>query len=185
MALTKEQIKEFKAAEKEAEGQEVRGVIFFDLKYVADSMVDAGDKKWAKEIYKKAEGKAQDCSEFMELAESITGYLVDKEWAKKIYKKAEKKAEEIFEINELANSIYEKFNDKEWVKKIYKEVEKKAETSSEFSDLAYRIEENIGDKDWAKKVCKKTEDKTEGINEDNNDEDEEKVRQITIHGLVK
>ena len=49
-----------------------------------------------KEIYKKAEGKAQDCSEFMELAESITGYLVDKEWAKKIYKKAEKKAEEIF-----------------------------------------------------------------------------------------
>ena len=48
MALTKEQIKEFKAEEKEAEEA-------YNLIDVANNIAEAGDKDWAKKIYKKAE----------------------------------------------------------------------------------------------------------------------------------
>ena len=47
MALTKEQIKEFKAAEKEAEDSG-------DYRNVADELAEAGDKEWAKTVYEKA-----------------------------------------------------------------------------------------------------------------------------------
>ena len=43
MALTKAQIKEFKAAEKEAEDS-------YDYRSVADDIAEAGDKKWAMRI---------------------------------------------------------------------------------------------------------------------------------------
>ena len=55
MALTKEQIKEFQEAEKEAEDA-------CDLRSVADDIAEAGDKEWAKKVYKKAEGKAKENS---------------------------------------------------------------------------------------------------------------------------
>ena len=82
MALTKEQIKEFKA-EEEAED-------FYGLSNVADDIAGAGDKEWAKKVYKKAEGKAERYNDFRNLADSIYR-LGDKEWAKKLYKKAEEK----------------------------------------------------------------------------------------------
>jgi len=50
VALTKEQIKQFKKDEKEAED-------FYDYRKVADDVAKAGDTEWAKKIYKKAEGK--------------------------------------------------------------------------------------------------------------------------------
>ena len=61
MALTKAQIKEFKAAEKEAEDS-------YDYRSVADDIAEAGDKDWAKKLYKKAEEKAENYSEFNDLA---------------------------------------------------------------------------------------------------------------------
>ena len=41
------------------------------LKIVADSIAEAGDKKWAKKVYKKAEEKAKDSLDFNWLAYSI------------------------------------------------------------------------------------------------------------------
>ena len=82
MALTEERVKEFEELESEAEGLD-------ELIDVADGIADAGDKEWAKKIYKKAEAVAEDCDDFQRLVDSVHKNLGDKEWAKKVYKKAE------------------------------------------------------------------------------------------------
>ena len=74
MALTKEQIKEFKKAEKEAQDSD-------DFREVAKNIAEAGDKEWAKKTYEKAEKKAKEYSDFERLAYSIHENLGDKEWA--------------------------------------------------------------------------------------------------------
>ena len=51
MALSKKDIKFFEDEEKEAENS-------FDFRRVADDLADAGDNKWAKKVYAKAEDKA-------------------------------------------------------------------------------------------------------------------------------
>ena len=58
MALTKDEIKEFKKEEKEAED-------CFGFTFIADQISDAGDKEWAKNLYKKAEEKAEDVHEWL------------------------------------------------------------------------------------------------------------------------
>ena len=54
--LTKAQIKEFKEAEEAAEDS-------YDFRGIADDIAEAGDKDWAKKLYKKAEEKAENYSE--------------------------------------------------------------------------------------------------------------------------
>jgi hypothetical protein len=49
MALTKEQIKDFKTAEKEAEDRD-------EYRSLADDIAEAGDKEWARKVYIKVEG---------------------------------------------------------------------------------------------------------------------------------
>lgn len=49
-----------------------------------DLFVFLADKEWAKEVCKKAEGKAKGVGEFYDLAESVGGYLGDKEWVRKV-----------------------------------------------------------------------------------------------------
>ena len=85
MALTKEQIKEFEKELSEAED-------YWALSSVANNLIDV-DKKWAKEVFKKAEAKASDSSELRSHACGLLENLKDKEWAKKVFKKAEKMAE--------------------------------------------------------------------------------------------
>jgi predicted DNA-binding WGR domain protein len=158
MALSKEQIKKFEKVEKEAEDS-------YSFKGVADDIADVGDKEWATRLYKKAEGKAEDCDDFSSLAYSIHEKLGDKEWAKKVYKKAEGKAENCDDFSSLAYSIHEKLGDKEWAKKVYKKAEGKAEDSDELRILAGIINETPGDKEWAKKIYKKAEGKAESSDE--------------------
>ena len=68
MALTKEEIKEYKSEEKEAE-------ICYDFYYIADSILEnGGDKEWAINLYKKAEEKAVG-DERYHLAQSKSDYL--------------------------------------------------------------------------------------------------------------
>ena len=64
MALTKDEIKEFKKEEKEAED-------CTDFSIIADQISDAGDKEWAKNLYKKAEEKADGFYDFRNLADYI------------------------------------------------------------------------------------------------------------------
>ena len=69
MALTKDEIKEFKKEEKEAED-------CTDFYFIADQISDAGDKEWAKNLYKKAEEKAVG-DERYHLVQSKNDYLGD------------------------------------------------------------------------------------------------------------
>jgi hypothetical protein len=165
MALTKEQIKKFKEAEKEAEDS-------YDYRSVADEIAEAGDKEWAKKIYEESEEKAEDCSHYSDLAERIIEKLDDKEWGKKVYKKAEGKAKENDDIRALAKSLYKNIGDHKWSDNVYKKApltkeeikefkaaEKDADDSEDFIRAADEIAE-AGDKGWAKKVYEKAEKKS-------------------------
>ena len=152
--LTKEEIKEFKEAEKEADD-------FDSLKTVAWDIADAGDNEWAKKVFKKAENNADYCYVLRELAESILYKLGDKEWAKKVYKKAEQEAENLSDFCELADSIYNELGDKEWEKEVYKKAGSKVQELDELRVLADRIHEKLGDKALLREVYKKAEGKAE------------------------
>ncbi len=66
-----------------------------------------GDKKWARKLYKKAEGKAEVFYEFRWLVECLCKNLGDKEWAKKVHKKAANRAKDPSDFNRLTSSVYE------------------------------------------------------------------------------
>jgi len=128
MAKTKAQIKNFKKLEQEAHnGTAETGYYNDDPEYnyclgrFAEDLCLAGYKKWARKIYKIAEGKfnrgQMDASfSLLNLANDVAQNLGDKKWASKIYKEAEKDDE--VERSELAESISENLGDKEWAKKI-------------------------------------------------------------------
>ena len=132
-----------------------------DLKKVADNLADAGNKEWAKKVYRKATDRAQDSLDFNWLAYSISETLGDKGWAREIYKQAECNAENGLEFNWLAYSISETLGDKDWAKKLYKRAEGQTENIRELCDLADSISETLGDKNWAGEIYKQAEDKAE------------------------
>ena len=84
--LTEKQVNDFKNTEEESTDSA-------ELRDLAENISEAGDKEWARKVYKKAEEKVEDVDGFQELAEDIadTDYLGDKEWARELYKKAEEK----------------------------------------------------------------------------------------------
>ena len=120
--LTKEQIKKFKKLEKEAvNNTDEKGDYMDDFDYclgnLAEDLCSAGEKEWARKIYKVVEeklGSQIDSEIYLNLAEDVATYLGDKEWARKIYKEAEG----IVDGEALADSIIENLGDKEWAKKV-------------------------------------------------------------------
>lgn len=152
MALTKEKIKEFEKTEKKAGDSQ-------DFKNLANEIADAGDKDWAKTIYKKAEDKVESINEFFCLAESIDEKIADTEWVKTIYKKIEDKAETSSDLMQLADYI-DDLGDKEWMKKIYKKAGDKSEDSHELRNLAQSIDEKLGESggDLVRVIYKKAEE---------------------------
>jgi len=143
--------KKFKTAEANAQDA-------CDLKQVADQLAEAGDKEWARNVYKKAEKKAEDCLDLNWLAYSIAFAFNDKDWAVKIYKEAEDKAENSLDLNWLAYSIFESLDDKEWPKKLFQKSESQPANIRELCDLAESVAEILGDKEWQLKVYKKAEE---------------------------
>ena len=132
-----------------------------DLKIVADSIAEAGDKKWAKKVYKKAEEKARDSLDFNWLAYSIVETLGDTNWARSIYTKAEGKSESSLELNWLAYSIFETLHDKEWAKQLYEKAANMPGNIRELCDLADSIHETFGEVHWVKKIYRLAEEKVE------------------------
>ena len=94
--LTKEQIKEFKELEEKAENNTARCFSYRDDEFeylygnLAEDLCRAGDKEWARKIYKIAEEKINrgeiDLYYYCALANDIMANLNDKELAKKVYK---------------------------------------------------------------------------------------------------
>ena len=156
MALTKEQIKEFKEAEETAED-------FYKLKEVADNLAEAGDKEWAKKVYKKAEVTTEESREFLMLANSLSEKLNDNKWAKKVYKKAEDKADCVDDLIDLAEEVCEYLDEKDLAKKIYLKADKACASENYYCyiNLANSLIEKLDDRKWAKELYEKAE-KTEG-----------------------
>ena len=155
MALTKDEIKEFKKEEKEAED-------CFGFTFIADQISDAGDKEWAKNLYKKAEEKADDFIVLMGLAESVFENLDDEEWSRNLYKRADNQAESYDDLRDLAESLCEILGDKEWARNLYKKTGKQAQSFRDFLDLAESLCEILDDKELARNFYKKAEEKAVG-----------------------
>ena len=115
--LTEDQIKEFKESEKNAEDS-------YDLTDLGDEIVEAGDKEWAKKVYRIAEDNmAVCCGSYRCLADSIHENLGDKEWAKKVYETTEEKAEDSYDFESLAGSVRNNLGDKKWGENVLKNAE--------------------------------------------------------------
>ena len=132
-----------------------------DLKVVADSIAKAGDKKWAKKVYKKAEEKSRDSLDFNWLAYSIFETLGDTNWARSIYTKAADKSESSLELNWLAYSIFETLHDKEWAKNLYEKAANMQGNIRELCDLADSIHETLGEAHWVEKIYHLAKEKAE------------------------
>jgi len=136
-----------------------------DLKQVADQLAEAGDKQWAKEVYLKAEERAEDSLDLNWLAYSINEALGDKEWARQLYKKAEDLSESSLDLNWLAYSIFETLGDIDWARELFEKAETQPENIRELCDLADSISEVLNDREWAIKVYKKAEEKAQAHSE--------------------
>ena len=155
MALTKDEIKEFKKEEKEAED-------CFGFTFIADQISDAGDKEWAKNLYKKAEEKEPDFNDLRGLANSVFENLDDEEWSRNLYKRADNQAESYDDLGDLAESLCEILGDKEWARNLYKKTGKQAQSFRDFLDLAESLCEILDDKELARNFYKKAEEKAVG-----------------------
>ena len=146
MALTKEQIKEFKEEEKNASE-------FYEYRKIGSDLVEAGDKQWAKKLYKKAEDTAENSEDLFILAECVFEELSETDWAKNLYKKSEQDAKNNFEeLRLLGDSLCDYLKDKDWAKKVYKKAESLAENDEELTDLSGSVSEYLGDEIWAKEI---------------------------------
>ncbi len=143
-------IRKFKNAEAKAKDA-------CDLKMVADDLADAGDKEWARQVYQKAEDRAEDCLDFNWLACSLCEKLGDREWAREVYKKAEAKTKDSLDFNWLAYSLCENLRDKEWAEKLYQQSEAGADNIRELCDLADSVQDQLHDEEWARKIYRKAE----------------------------
>jgi hypothetical protein len=109
--LDQEQINEFKGSYDEAEDT-------WDYRSLAEEIAQAGDKKWAKYIYVKAESLAEDVDDMKSIAESVADEdgLNDKELSREYFQKAVAWAESSEEFYDLAVSLSD--FDKEWSKEL-------------------------------------------------------------------
>ena len=122
--LTKEQIKKFNKLQDEADDNTESGGYYIDeFKYcygnLAQDLCDAGDKEWARRIYKIVEDKMGvqiSGDQHLSFAADVANNLGDKEWARKIYKEAEDSGN--FDKDELASAISNDLGDEKWAKKI-------------------------------------------------------------------
>ena len=127
--LTKAQIEKFTKLQDEAiENSNKFGYYTDEFDYclgrLAEDLCDAGDKKWARRIYKIVEnsiGVDIQSVYYCNFADDLVINLGDKEWARKIYKKAEEDGNEEV-IDELAVSVIKHLGDKEWARKIYEKI---------------------------------------------------------------
>jgi hypothetical protein len=83
MALTKEQIKEFKEKEEKAKA-------CYELKEVADDIAKAGDKEWANKIYKSVTSSYDDGEDISDFTNRLCDELKDAEWSTKSKEELEK-----------------------------------------------------------------------------------------------
>jgi hypothetical protein len=92
MALTKEQIKEFKEKKGKAKA-------CYELKEIADNIAETGDKEWANKIYKSVSGSYDDSEDVSDFANRLCDELKDAEWSTKNKKALEENYVRALELN--------------------------------------------------------------------------------------
>ncbi len=127
-----------------------------DLKRVGDDLVDAGEKQWAKKVYRKAADAAEDSLDLNWLAYSVAAAFGDKEWAARLYRQAEGRADDGLDFNWLAFGIAETLGDKDWAARLFRQAE--SENVRELCDLADSIFAVLGDRRWGIKIFRKAEE---------------------------
>jgi hypothetical protein len=149
--MSDEEKEDFKDQEKNAED-------FYDYFSLADDISQGGDKQWAKDLYKKAQKLAEDCSEFSELASSIANkdYLGDKIWAKELFEIAKKSANDSSDLRQIADYVADNdyLGDKDWARAIYKNAEDIAENFNDYENLSKSVsyDHTLNDKKWGEKI---------------------------------
>ena len=162
VSLSDEQIKEFKDQENEAEDM-------WDYQNLAYEIADAGDKKWSKKVYQKAEEKlTEDVTDIASLACAVANEygLGDFEYALDLFKKAHSSAETFSDyktiITYLSNESF--LDNHDFGRELLKEAENLATTSGQYRDIAdlYADDNSLSDKEYARKMYEKAEELAEG-----------------------
>ena len=115
----------------------------------------------AKSLYTLHLKRAENCGDFLELAEDIISenYLNDKNWATELYQRAVDLAEESNDFLSLGDSIVsaDRLDDKKWAKSLYASAIEKSGVANEFKDIAISIAHNekLNDKAWAREIFKR------------------------------
>ncbi len=158
-SLSKDQVKAFKAQEKEAEH-------CWDYSSLADSLAEAGDKEWARKIYEKAVKTADDSQDLAAIGSSVLKeeHLSDMDWARDLYSQAVTKAENVWDITGVVDDIVDTngLGDKSLAREFLAKAVDKAEDAADLVTVAQSVgrEDCLGDKQWAKEICEKALDET-------------------------
>lgn len=120
----------------------------FDLVNLAKQIAGiddfTGDKEWAKKILTNAIQKANNCSDFDELAVSVYTLLGDEKLSKQLYQKAIDTTESVYHLVSVTThiaSIDDFTGDKKWAKQILTEAQNKFTDTHELVYLKTSLEE--------------------------------------------
>ena len=116
---------------------------FRDMINTADavSQFDGASKTWAKEIYQKAKGLAEEFDDYITLTNYVSHdmYLGDKDWGKELFEEAKEKATDIPELQALIELLIndDNFDDQEYGKKLSYEALDKCNDFDEYLQIVY------------------------------------------------
>ena len=157
VSLSDEQINEFQDKENNAED-------IWEYQDLAYEIADAGDKKWSKKIYQKAEEKlTDDVTDIASLARAVANEygLGDFEYAFNLFKKAQSSAQTFSDYQTIISYLMnESFLDKhDYGRELLKEAENLATTSDQYRDIAdlYAEDNSLSDKEYGRKMYEKAE----------------------------
>lgn len=124
---------------------------------------NALDKNAKRKLIQSALNKAEDCSDYIEIACVIShrDSIDDKKWAREIFEKASELAEDSTDFFELAKNIAFKdlLNDKEWGRRLFEEslqieINENVRLIDGYCDIASEVADSdgINDKQWAREI---------------------------------
>ena len=161
VSLSDEQIKEFQDKENNAEDM-------WDYQDVAYEIADAGDKKWSKKVYQKAEQKlTDDVTDIASLACAVANEygLGDAQYALDLFKKAQGFAETFGDYKQIVSYLRnENFLDNHgYGRELLKEAENLATEADHYLDIAelYANDDSLSDKEYGREMYEKAEELAE------------------------
>lgn len=149
VALSDEQIKEFKDQENDAEDA-------YDYLYLADEVGEAGDLKWAQKLLNTSFERCQDSSDYVEVSEVALKLNLSDDFIINSYKKSEELASDFDEYFKIAESILpqeiydeKRLGDKKWGRQLAKKADTCKDMTNHCNELAKLVYNELDDIKWA------------------------------------